>query len=69
VIFEAKVGAGRLLECAADLNALKDKPEATCLLASLLRYAGSDAFAPQTELGGEALSKMLEAKIHLRQGE
>jgi len=28
----------------------------------LLRYAGSDAFAPQTELGGEALAKMLKTK-------
>jgi hypothetical protein len=60
LLFEAKVGAGRLLVCSADLNALKEKPEAACLLDSLLRYAGSDAFAPQTEIEASALVKLLE---------
>jgi len=69
LIFEAKVGAGRLLVCTADLKALQDKPEAVCLLASLVRYAGSEAFEPRTEIDATALSKMLDAKIHLRQGE
>jgi arylsulfatase A-like enzyme len=59
LIFEAKVGAGRLLVCAVDLNALKDKPEAACLLDSLLRYASSDAFAPQTDVDPDTLGKLL----------
>lgn len=59
LIFEAKVGAGRLLVCASDLNALKDKPEAACLLDSLLRYASSDSFAPQTDVDPDTLGKLL----------
>jgi hypothetical protein len=62
LIFEAKVGAGRLLVCSADLSALNEKPEAACLLDSLLRYAGSDAFAPQTDVSLEELSKLLSVE-------
>lgn len=62
LVFEAKVGPGRLLVCAADLKALQEKPEAACLLGSLLRYAGSDAFAPQTDVSPEELGKLLSAE-------
>ncbi len=62
LVFEAKVGPGRLLVCAADLNALKEKPEAACLLGSLMRYAGSETFAPQTAVTPEELSKLLSAE-------
>ncbi len=58
LIFEARVGSGKLLVCAADLPALKDKPEARQLLASLLAYAGSDAFKPVRELSPELLKKI-----------
>lgn len=62
LVFEAKVGPGRLLVCAADLKALQEKPEAACLLGSLMRYAGSDAFAPQTAVSPEELGKLLSAE-------
>jgi hypothetical protein len=46
LLFEAKVGSGRLLVCASDLPALQDHPEARQLLHSLLRYVGSERFQP-----------------------
>jgi hypothetical protein len=62
LVFEAKVGPGRLLVCTADLKALQEKPEAACLLDSLVRYAGSDAFAPQTAVSPEELGKLLSVE-------
>jgi hypothetical protein len=59
LLFEAKVGQGRLLVCASDLPALQDHPEARQLMHSLLRYIDSPAFNPSTELGGESLKKLL----------
>jgi hypothetical protein len=59
LIFEAKVGAGRLLVCAADLPALSDKPEARQLMASLFSYAGSDKFNPVRELSADAIADLL----------
>ena len=59
LIFEAKVGPGRLLVCASDLPALQDQPEARQLFASLLAYAGSPEFNPPTELAIDAVQKIL----------
>ncbi len=56
LIFEVKVGPGKLLVCAADL--LTDagtRPEARQLLASLLKYAASHAFLPSKEVGIDVL--------------
>jgi len=59
LIFETRVGKGRLLVCAIDLLNLQDQPEARQLYHSLLRYAASDAFAPATELDSDLLNKLL----------
>ena len=59
LIFEARVGAGRLLVCASDLSAMQDKPEVASLLASLLRYAASDEFAPATKVDLETVDQAL----------
>ncbi|MCK4787350.1 MAG: hypothetical protein KAV87_26570, partial [Desulfobacteraceae bacterium] len=59
LIFEAKVGRGKLLVCAVDLPNHQDKPEARQLLYSLLRYVDSAAFAPQAELDAGLLKKLL----------
>jgi hypothetical protein len=58
LIFETRVGRGKLLVCAIDLLAHQDKPEARQLLHSLLRYLGSEAFAPDTELDADLLEKL-----------
>lgn len=59
VLFEAKVGAGRLLVCTMDLLELRHKPEAKQLMASLLRYVASDRFDPQTDMSQAQLKRLL----------
>ncbi|MDQ5980455.1 MAG: hypothetical protein QG602_3432, partial [Verrucomicrobiota bacterium] len=56
LIFEVRVGPGRLLVCGLDLPALgATHPEARALLSSLLRYAASPAFAPEVPVEPAAL--------------
>jgi hypothetical protein len=51
LIFETKIGEGRLLFCAIDLNKdLAHRPAARQLRASLLDYAASDRFQPKARL-------------------
>jgi len=64
LIFQLKVGAGRLLVCGADLLDLQQShPEARQLLAGLLRYAASDQFDPQTPITPQALRELLRTTI------
>jgi hypothetical protein len=58
LVIEARVGRGRLLLVAADLVGAED-PVCRQLLASLLAYAASLAFAPAAELRGEELARLL----------
>lgn len=59
-VFEARVGAGRLLFCAIDITSdLTNRPVARQLRASLLRYAASDEFAPKPELTPAQLGSFL----------
>jgi hypothetical protein len=60
LIFEAKVGKGRLLVCASDLTSLTD-PAASHLLGSLYDYAGSVRFNPQVELTPDVVRELLAA--------
>ena len=60
LIFEAKVGPGRLLVCASDLTSLKDAA-ARNLLGRLYDYAGSAGFNPQVNLAPEAARELLAA--------
>lgn len=62
LIFETRVGKGRLLICAIDLLRLRDKPEARQLLHGLLGYAGSGRFAPPDELSVELLRKLFPSE-------
>ena len=63
LIFEARVGTGRLLVCAADLPALAEKhPEARQLLASVLAYVASEKFAPILTLELTPFARVLETK-------
>lgn len=61
LLFETRLGAGKLLVCTIDLVRLNDRPEARQFLYSLLRYMGSNAFAPKTELNIALLRKLLTA--------
>ncbi len=58
LIFETRVGRGKLLICAIDLLGHQDKPETRQLLHSLLRYVDSAAFAPKAELDAKLLKKL-----------
>ncbi len=54
MIFEARVGAGRLLVASAALLQIRDKyPEAACLYDSLITYMNSEKFCPHAELTPE----------------
>lgn len=59
LLFETRVGAGRLLVWAIDLPALLDKPEARQLLHSLLAYLAGPAFNPAFELERPLLQRLL----------
>ena len=59
-IFEAKVGGGSLLVCGYNLSQdrAQQVPEISCLRDSILSYANSPDFAPQTELAIESLDQL-----------
>jgi hypothetical protein len=59
-VFEARVGNGRLLFCAFDItNDLEARPVARQLRTSLLRYAASPEFSPQSPLDVDALRALV----------
>lgn len=59
MIFECKVGKGRLLVSMADLPQLLAKPEARSLYHSMLQYASSDQFHPVQEFSIHELKRLL----------
>jgi hypothetical protein len=63
LVFETRVGPGKLLVCASDLPALQAYPEARQLMHSLLRYVGSAAFVPGAALDAGLLKKLLPGEI------
>jgi hypothetical protein len=63
MIFEFRVGKGKLLVCTADLLKLKERPEAMQLLASLLAYAGSAEFQPATTIDLTALRRIMGIQV------
>jgi hypothetical protein len=60
VIFECKVGKGKLLVYSCNLLNQQDKPEARQLLHSLLEYAGSKNFSPTETLDSGVLKECLQ---------
>jgi hypothetical protein len=70
-LFEARVGAGRVVVCGIDIRSdLPNRPAAAQLRNSILRYMESEAFLPQAALDMEELTAMLapeENEAHTRQ--
>ena len=65
VVFEARVGPGKLLVCAMDLETDADKrPAARQLRQSLLDYAAGDQFNPPFELPETLLTRLLANRIN-----
>jgi hypothetical protein len=60
LIFEFKVGKGKLLVCMAQLNKLKGTPEADQLYKSILDYMSSDSFNPSYEINAEQLVELMK---------
>jgi hypothetical protein len=58
MIFEFKVGAGKLLVCTSQLNLIMEKPEAQQLYKSLVNYMQSDDFKPAHEMSREKLKAL-----------
>lgn len=63
LLFEFKVGNGKLLVCMSDLKAVQDKPEARQFYRSILEYMESSAFAPSYSLSAKDLQDLFMAKV------
>jgi hypothetical protein len=59
-VFELAVGDGALLVCS--LNVTDDDPAARHLLANLIKYASSDAFAPKNAVNPQVLTRARKAE-------
>ena len=61
LLFEARVGKGKILISGADLvNELEVRPGANQLKASLLNYMNGDKFNPSVELSSSQIKKILK---------
>jgi len=61
LLFEAKVGKGRLLVCGVDLkNKMEQRPVARQFRCSLEKYMTGDAFNPFQEVTMEMIDKLFE---------
>lgn len=61
LLFEAKIGKGKLLVCSMDLRSnLEQRPVARQMLYSLLNYMNSHAFAPKIPLDAELIQSLLK---------
>lgn len=60
VLFECRVGSGKLLVCSCNLLEQQDRPEVRQFLASLLKYAGSEKFQPADEVSVSLLQGMFK---------
>ena len=63
LLFEFKVGNGKLLVCMSELKAVQDKPEARQFYRSILEYMESSAFAPSYSLSAKDLQDLFTAKV------
>jgi hypothetical protein len=60
LLFEARVGRGRLMVCSIDLeNGLEDNPVARQFRQSLLRYMSGKRFDPRVEIDAEAVRRLM----------
>lgn len=63
MLFEAKVGNGKLMVCSTDLYTdLDERPVARQLKKSILNYMKSDQFVPETEIDYEVIKELFERK-------
>lgn len=59
ILFEGKVGKGKLMVCSVDLNTdLENRPAISQFKQSLLEYMASDKFKPEYEIDMETLQRI-----------
>jgi hypothetical protein len=63
LVFEAKVGRGRLLVCSIDLDHLSQNPVARQFHHSLTQYVASDRFQPNIEVTVDNLRHMVRSPL------
>lgn len=63
LLFEFKIGRGKLLVCMSDLDAVTDKPETRQLYNSILGYMASEEFNPTYQLSPESLKELFTQDI------
>jgi hypothetical protein len=62
LIFEFKIGQGKLLVCMSQLHNIMDKPEAVQLYQSMINYMNSDDFKPSYQITSEELGVLFAEK-------
>ncbi|HCC70126.1 MAG TPA: beta-galactosidase, partial [Bacteroidales bacterium] len=62
ILFEIKVGKGKLLVCAIDLLDNMDKPEIRQFYHSIVNYADSPGFSPSSEMDINSVRELLKSK-------
>lgn len=60
LIFECKIGKGKLLVCMSRLNEMPDNPEAVQLYNSIIRYMSSGSFDPGYEMEENELMQLFQ---------
>ncbi len=61
LVFETKIGAGKMLVCSIDLrNNLDERPVARQMLQSLLGYMGSSAFSPKLSIDSDKIKGLFK---------
>jgi hypothetical protein len=63
LLFEFKLGRGRILICPIDLLTIQNQPEARQFLYSLISYIDSEQFDPMTEIEYEDLRLQLSLSL------
>ena len=66
IVFEFRIGKGKLLVCTTDLNAIQGTPEGNQFRTALLRYAKSAQFQPDTALSWEELTGLFTGTVTQR---
>ena len=59
LIFEYRVGSGKILVCSVDLPSIQEEPQARQLMYSILKYMDSNDYNPEAEIDVEKLDSIL----------
>ncbi|MGA2501315.1 MAG: discoidin domain-containing protein, partial [Tepidisphaeraceae bacterium] len=67
LVFECRVGKGKLMVCSADIsNRLSERPAARQLRSSLLAYLAGPQFEPKVQVSADMLKELLSTKAKSR---